>query len=275
MVDVSDQPQAASPAPVAVEPTAPSMNEGGPPDGGAAAAVSPSAGAVVSPSAGAVVSPSAGAVVEPPLAQGDSRVWIALDELIVDGVFCLRSDAALLDVSGLATDIARLGQLFPVDVRPAGDGRYQLVCGFRRVAALKLLQRDRVAARVHVGLADDDAWLLALAAAIHGRPVDRDALVAIRDRLESQGALKPSARDMLEKALATDDALGPEAVEEEVDADELAADVTTRLGDCNQDLALLADVFGELDEERRAELLRQLKYSVELVSFLERQERGA
>lgn len=259
MVDVSDQTPAVVPAPAPVEP---------PSAAGAAD------GAVTPPPAVAPEQPAV-PVVEAPLAQGDTRVWVGLDDLVVDGVFCLRSDAALLDVSGLATDIARLGQLFPVDVRPLGEGRYQLVCGFRRVAALKLLQRDRVAARVHVGLSDDDAWLLALAAAIHGRPVEREALVAIRDRLESQGALKPSARDMLEKALATESALGPEAVEEEVDADELAADVTTRLGDCNQDLALLADVFADLDEERRDELLRQLKYSVELVEFLERAGRSA
>lgn len=255
MVDVSDQPQPEAPAPPAVEVAAPTASD---------APAAPDAPGDAAP----VLAPSA-AIVEPPLAQGDSRVYVPLDALVMDGVFCLRSDAALLDVSGLATDIARLGQLFPVDVRPLPEGRFQLIAGFRRVAALKLLQRDRVAARVHAGLSDDDAWLLALAAAIHGRPVDREALIAIRDRLESQGTLKPSARDMLEKALATESALGPEAVEEEVDADELAADVTARLGDCNQDLALLADVFGELDEDRREELLRQLKYSVDLVAFLE------
>jgi hypothetical protein len=74
---------------------------------------------------------------------------------------------------------------------------------------------------------------------------------------------------MLEKALATESSLGPEVIEEEVDADELAADVTTRLGDINQDLVLLAEVFGELDGERKSELLKQLRYSSELVTFLE------
>ena len=74
---------------------------------------------------------------------------------------------------------------------------------------------------------------------------------------------------MLEKALAVGDDLSPESVEEEVDADELAADVTVRLGQANQDLSLLADVFNELDEGRREELLKQLRYSAELVAFLE------
>ena len=74
---------------------------------------------------------------------------------------------------------------------------------------------------------------------------------------------------MLAKALATDDELAPENVEEEVDADELAADVTVRLAQCNQDLSLLADVFDQLDDEKREALLTQLKYSIDLVAFLE------
>ena len=74
---------------------------------------------------------------------------------------------------------------------------------------------------------------------------------------------------MLEKALATDDSLAPESTEEEVDADELAADAAQRLGSLNQDLSLLADVFTSLDESRRAELLMQLRYSAELVAYLE------
>jgi hypothetical protein len=74
---------------------------------------------------------------------------------------------------------------------------------------------------------------------------------------------------MFEKALATDSELGPEELEEEVDADELAGDVSVRLGQCNQDLSLLADVFAELEDEKKDELLRQLRYSADLVTFLE------
>ena len=58
-------------------------------------------------------------------------------------------------------------------------------------------------------------------------------------------------------------------MEEEVDADELAADVTQRLVRLNQDLSLLADVFADLDETRKQELLTQLRYSAELVAYLE------
>jgi ParB-like chromosome segregation protein Spo0J len=191
---------------------------------------------------------------------------LSLEQLDEDATFQIRPEGEL---SKLATDVARLGQLFPVDVRPMGPDRYQIICGFRRVAALRFLKRDKVQARIHTELSDEDALLLALASAIHASPVDREELEAKRDELEAQGRLSAATRDMLEKALATEDTLAPESVEEEVDADELAADAAQRLGALNQDLSLLADVFNSLDESRRAELLMQLRYSAELVAYLE------
>ena len=53
------------------------------------------------------------------------------------------------------------------------------------------------------------------------------------------------------------------------DADELAATLTARMGELNQDLALLAPVFDALEPGQRAELLQQLRYAAELVAYLE------
>lgn len=194
---------------------------------------------------------------------------IPLDRVDEDAAFRVRAEAELADVASLATDIARLGQLFPIDVRLVPPDRFQVITGFRRVAALRFLQREKVLARLHTDLSDADAMLMALASAIHSKSVGAEALTSVRAALEAEGRLTPSARDMLEKALATEDGLAPENVEEEVDADELAADVTVRLGQANQDLSLLADVFADLEPERREELLRQLRYSIDLVAFLE------
>lgn len=194
---------------------------------------------------------------------------IPLDRLDGDQTFRLRPGDELEDVTALATDIARLGQLFPIDVRLVPPDRLQIVTGFRRVAALRFLQREKVVARLHTELSDGDAMLMALASAIHSRSVSREALEALKARIEAEGPSSPAARDMLVKALADEDSLAPENVEEEVDADELAADVTLRLSQCNQDLSLLADVFDQLDDEKRDALLTQLKYSIDLVSFLE------
>ncbi len=193
---------------------------------------------------------------------------IAIDRIDDDATFRLRHEG---DVSHLATDLARLGQLFPVDLRLKPPDRFQIICGFRRVAALRFLQRDRVLARLHTDLSDEDALVMALADAIHDKPLSREELLAAKERLEADGRLTAPVRDMLEKALSIGDELAPETVEEEVDADELAENVTLRLSEINQDLALLADVFSSLEPERREELLRQLRYSAELVAFLEGQ----
>jgi hypothetical protein len=78
---------------------------------------------------------------------------------------------------------------------------------------------------------------------------------------------------MLGRARATDDGLAPESVEgegeQEVDADELASDLTGRMGELNQDLSLLAPVFDALEPGRRAELLQQLRYAAELVAYFD------
>lgn len=223
----------------------------------------------------------------PPRKHHVAPALVSLERVLEDSAFRLRDEG---DVSALATDIARLGQLFPVDLRLRPPDRFEIISGFRRVAALRFLQREKVLARLHTDLSDEDAMLLALAEAVHVSAVPRAALEGALERLESEGRLTPTLRDMLEKALATEDPLAPEEVpdaaaageddegeedaegedeEEEVDADELAGDATLRLAQLNQDLSLLADVFRELDPVRRRELLQQLRYSAQLVEFLE------
>ncbi|MBX7115180.1 MAG: ParB/RepB/Spo0J family partition protein [Myxococcaceae bacterium] len=227
----------------------------------------------VPPTAPVVAAPSLSPPVPPPPSapvavkrHHIAPALIALDRVEDDNAFQLREVG---DVTDLATDIARLGQLFPVDLRLNPPDTFQVITGFRRVAALKFLQRDKVLARLHTDLSPDDALLLSLAEAIHSQPVSHDELAAMQTRLAEEDRLTAAARDMLEKALSTESSLGPEVVEEEVDADELAADVTSRLGAINQDLSLIADVFADLDDERKDELLKQLRYSSELVAFLE------
>jgi hypothetical protein len=121
---------------------------------------------------------------------------------------------------------------------------------------------------------------MALAEAIHSQPTHVEDLERIRRRLEAEGTLTAAARDMLEKALTPDEALAPEQYEEdaegaeaqgdeqEVDADELALGATMRLAELNQDLSLLGDVFADLDDERKQELLTQLAYAKDLLEFL-------
>jgi ParB family transcriptional regulator, chromosome partitioning protein len=244
---------------VDVQPSAPADEVSAAPAAEEPASPPPESGPAVPPESADAVAPRRRGHVAP--------AHIPLARIDEDITFQIRPEG---DLSALATDLARLGQLFPVDVRFKPPDRFQVICGFRRVAALRFLKRDRVLARLHTDLSDEDALLMALASAIHATPVEPEALEAKRAQLEAEGRLTPMARDMLEKALATEDSLAPETVEEEVDADELAQEATQRLVDINQDLALLADVFSDLDETRKQELLTQLRYSSDLVAWLER-----
>lgn len=176
------------------------------------------------------------------------------------------------EVDTLATSIARLGQLFPVDLRLKPPDRFQIICGFRRVSALRLLKRERVLARVHTGLTDEDALRIALADLIEHQGAAREELEAVQERLESEGRLTPPVRDALERALSpVDEALGPEEVEgeeEEVDLDELAQDITRRLASINQDLALVTELWSAMDPALRRTLLEQLAYPEQLAAYL-------
>jgi ParB-like chromosome segregation protein Spo0J len=195
---------------------------------------------------------------------------IPLEALDPDSTFRLRQEG---EVGRLAMDLARLGQAFPIEVRRReGSERFQVVTGFRRVAALRFLQRTEVLARVHDQLSDEDALLVALADVLHGSALGPLEAGELERRLETEGRLSAAARDMLARARAPDDGLAPETVdsgEEEVDADELAATLAQQLSELNQDLSVLAPVFEALDPGRRAELLEQLRYAADLVAYFE------
>ncbi len=68
---------------------------------------------------------------------------------------------ANLDIDKLAGSIKRDGQLIPIVVRPQGDS-YQLISGFRRIAALTKLGRKKVQAKVIDGLSDAQARRISL-----------------------------------------------------------------------------------------------------------------
>lgn len=128
--------------------------------------------------------------------------FVPLAALGADVTFRLREEG---DVAALAASIGRLGQLVPLELRPLpdpveGGPRYQVVAGFRRLAALRLLFRDRVLARVHPALEDEDAWAVALGQALLTEPLDREGLELLRERLAAIG-VAPWADELVDEAL--------------------------------------------------------------------------
>lgn len=224
--------------------------------------------------------------------------FVPLAAISDDVTFRLRDEG---DVAPLAASIGRLGQLVPIELRPQpgapeGGPYLQVVAGFRRVAALRLLARDRILARVHSALDDDDAWGLALAQALLAEPLLASELEALRARLASTGAARwaeevlpdalarapvdPAVRErflaFLERAAAEEnDAEGEPDLEGEGDAtvevtaDELALGLARRMYDVNQDLAVAFDSWAELPREGRRMILEQARYVAELLALLE------
>jgi len=229
--------------------------------------------------------------------------FVPLAAISSDAAFRLRPEG---DVAALAGSIARLGQLVPVELRPlpgAADGpSYQVVAGFRRLAAVRLLARGRVLARVHAALDDEDAWSMALAATLLGEPLGPAELSALRDRLAGLGAATwaeelvdealvraPVAEELRERFLAflqgappgpspaeapdpvAQDAASAAAAEEgpeEVTPEQLAESVASGLWSVGQDLDLAVDAWADLPEHGRRQILEQLRYLAELHAYL-------
>jgi len=232
--------------------------------------------------------------------------FVALSEIAADPSFRLREEG---DVSALAASIGRLGQLVPVELReiPGAEGgpRYQVVAGFRRLAALRMLLRDRALARVHAGLSDEDAWSIALVQALLGEPLVEADLRVLGERIAA-ATLPPWAEELVDEALVRapvdplvrerfleflggpavpaaaeepDEGAGSEGdeageAEEEVEVtpEELAEDLAARLWELNQDLAVAAEAWKDLPREGRRRVLEQARYVAQLYPILARDE---
>jgi ParB-like chromosome segregation protein Spo0J len=170
--------------------------------------------------------------------------------------------------------MGRLGQLVHVDLRPLrpeGSGaRWQVVTGFRRVEALRLLQRERVLARVHPSLADEDAWALALSGPLFGEPWTAAALDAIAARVRSS---LPWAEPALAAARRRAAASTPPAATPPRDPAELAHQLAVQAYELNRELAAAFEGWDAVPGAGRRLVLEQLRYLSQLLPILERETR--
>lgn len=220
-------------------------------------------------------------------------LFVTLDEIAPDETFRLRPEG---DVSVLAASIGRLGQLEPVELRAlpgaTGGPRFQAVAGFRRLAALRLLLRDRALARIHQALADEDAWAIALVLGLTGEPLAEAELTALRERLAATGVapwalelveeararapLPPEQRERFYEYLSGTPPLTPATEDpgiEEVSAEDFARELALGMAELNRDLATAYGAWKDLPEEGRRLLLVQARYVAELLPYLEDAER--
>lgn len=123
--------------------------------------------------------------------------YVPLSRLSADTSFRIRLGG---DVSSLARSIAQAGQLFPIEVRPHGDG-YQAITGFRRLAALKILHRDRVLVRIHGEISDAAAALIAAADALDNKPMEKEELLELRERYHSMAWSTPALEELIGRAI--------------------------------------------------------------------------
>ncbi len=123
--------------------------------------------------------------------------YLPLARIGEDTTFRLRQPG---DVSSLARSIAQAGQLFPIEVRLQGES-YQAITGFRRLAALQILFRDRVLVRVHEDLPDDAAALVAAADALDNVALERGDLLEMRDRYRAMGWTTPALEELITRAI--------------------------------------------------------------------------
>ncbi|MHB8417183.1 MAG: ParB/RepB/Spo0J family partition protein [Myxococcales bacterium] len=188
---------------------------------------------------------------------------LPLEQIEEDATFRLRPEG---DVAGLAQSLAREGQLLPVEVRLRGPGRWQLVTGFRRVAALRLLRREQVLARLHDELGDEEALSLALADDLARRELGRDELEALRARLREQGRYGPAVQEILECALGE---APPPPEPEELDLDVFSRELAGRLEAISLDLASVYEAWRDVEPTVREQIRTQLGYGRDLLPFLE------
>jgi len=112
-----------------------------------------------------------------------------------DSTFQPRLDYDDKEIEALAGDISRNGQRNPIGLRKKGD-EYQIIYGFQRVMAIKLLKRETIKATVYEKLSDSEAREQSISDNLrHGDLTDIEKALECR-RLKEQGYTIPQLEEL-------------------------------------------------------------------------------
>ncbi len=164
--------------------------------------------------------------------ESSKLVKVPLDQIVESDLFQLRFE--LPDVNALAADIKACGQTTPAFVRPLPGGRFELLSGYRRLAAIRKLKGKSILARVFEDLTDEEAERLAISENLQRKDLTDPEQAHICLRLQQRGlAVKDIGRLMGKRprtvSLYLSVAKAPEPVREALQAGKLTLYVAHEL----------------------------------------------
>jgi ParB family chromosome partitioning protein len=165
----------------------------------------------------------------------------------------------LRGVARLAANLERFGQLTPVVVRPLGADRFELVTGYRRMAALAAARFTHVDVRVVPDLDDATAAALYVAENCLVEGVSSKAVERLAERLAGAAGFA----EVLPQVLADD-----ENVEEDVYLEDMAAEARDALAEGAGWVAALRPHWADLDDDDRVPLEQLVVYFAKIARRL-------
>ena len=199
----------------------------------------------------------------PPHKEVPSQIMmLPLSAILDDNTFQYRITTA---VAALATDIKARGQTTPIFARLL-DTRYQLISGFRRVAALRELGQEKVLARVFQELNDTQAVGLAISENLQREDFSDLEKAMVSQRLKDLGleieeiaiAINRSVRTVQQYIAVLH---APQLVKDALHEGKISLSMAFELARKNVDKSTLSDVIDKVTQEDLS--VRALKQTLE------------
>jgi ParB-like chromosome segregation protein Spo0J len=201
----------------------------------------------------------------------------------------------LANLEGLVKSIEVEGQQNPVLLRLKPDKKWQIIAGFRRIGAIKQLNRQEVKTRLFDELSDEEAVKLSILDNLYQEGLNRGEIKEYQEKLRVKGILNPDIESFLqgkmevvaisptpekeaeEKGAEEEKAEEEQAKEEETEEEgviyleDLISEVYQRLSEAARGLDQLYPYWKEVSAEEREDIITQCQYIQDLLPFLKKE----